>query len=128
MTNTAIIGLGSNIDPQKNIPAARKLLAREFRVLKESAFIRTKPIGYSEQDDFINGSVYLETSLERAELKQKLKEFEGKLGREVSTIKYGPRSIDLDIIVYNGKVVDKDFYERDFLKRAALELIPELEY
>src|SRR5262245_20398342 len=99
MTNTAIIGLGSNIDPQKNILAARKLLAQEFRILKESSFIRTKPIGYTEQDDFINGSVYLETSLDRPALKQKLKDLEGKLGREVSSIKFGPRTIDLDIIV-----------------------------
>jgi len=126
--NTAVVGLGSNIDPEKNIEQARRVLAKEFGVLKESAFIRTKPIGYSEQDDFINGSVFLKTPLTHPELKQKLKELEKNLGREVSAIKFGPRTIDMDIIVFNGKVVDKDFYERDFLKNAALELIPELEY
>ena len=128
MKNTAVIGLGSNIDPQKNIPAARRLLAQEFLVLKESAFIRTKPVGFSEQEDFINGSVYVETPLKRPELKEKLKDLEKRLGREVSPIKYGPRSIDMDIIVFNSKVVDKDFYEREFLQKAVLELIPDLEY
>jgi len=128
MKNTAIIGLGSNIDPQKNIPAARRLLAHEFHVLKESAFVRTKPIGYSDQDDFINGSVHLETPLKLQELKEKLKQLEKRLGREVSPIKYGPRSIDMDIIVFNGKVVDDDFYEREFLRNAVLELLPEFEY
>jgi 2-amino-4-hydroxy-6-hydroxymethyldihydropteridine diphosphokinase len=126
--NTAIIGLGSNIDPERNIASARKILAEEFHVLKESTFIRTKPIGYQEQDDFINGSVYLETGLPQEELKHKLKDLEKQLGREASKIKFGPRTIDLDIVIYNGKVVDRDFYEREFLKKAALELIPQLKY
>ena len=128
MNHTVIVGLGSNIDPQKNIPAARRLLAQEFHVLKESAFVRTKPIGYSDQEDFVNGSVYLETSLKQDALKTKLKQLEKLLGREVSAIKFGPRTIDMDIVVFNGKVVNKDFYERDFLKKAVLELLPDLEY
>ena len=72
--------------------------------------------------------MYVETPLKHQELKQKLKDLEKRLGREVSPIKYGPRSIDMDIIVYNGKIVDKDFYDREFLQKAVLELIPGLEY
>ncbi|HLF18468.1 MAG TPA: 2-amino-4-hydroxy-6-hydroxymethyldihydropteridine diphosphokinase [Candidatus Omnitrophota bacterium] len=126
--NTAVIGIGSNISPQKNVKKAKNLLAQTFHVLKESAFIQTKPVGYTDQGDFINGSVYIETALPIEKLSQKMKKLEKQLGRSASPIKYGPRTIDLDIVVFNGEVVDHDFYERDFLKNAVLELIPDLRY
>ncbi len=126
--NKAIIGLGSNIDPKRNIDAAREILKEQFTLLAESNFIQTKPVGYTNQDDFINGAVYIETPLEAPTLKEELKNIEKKLGRSSSTIKYGPRTIDLDIVVFNNQITDQDFYERDFLKNAVLELLPTLEY
>lgn len=126
--NTAIIGLGSNINPAYNIEKALEQLSREFNIVKKSAFIQTKPIGYTDQEDFINGSILIHTKLSYDELKQILKNMEITLGRTTSSIKHGPRTIDLDIIVYNNKVTDQDFYQRDFLKNATLELIPQLEY
>ncbi|MGE0267184.1 MAG: 2-amino-4-hydroxy-6-hydroxymethyldihydropteridine diphosphokinase [Candidatus Omnitrophota bacterium] len=128
MKNQAVIGLGSNIDPQANIEKARLLLRENFRVLGESDFIQTKPIGYTQQDDFINGSVHIETDLSREELTQRLKLLEQTLERKRSEIKSGPRTIDLDVIVFNKTVVDQDFYERDFLKKSVLQLIPNLDY
>lgn len=128
MKNQAIIGLGSNIDPHSNIKKARGLLNKEFQVLGESEFIQTKPIGYTQQDDFINGSVHIETDLHLEALIIRLKELEQLLERKRSELKSGPRTIDLDVIVFNGKVVDLDFYERDFLKRSVLQLIPNLDY
>ena len=50
------------------------------------------------------------------------------LGRVASAERFGPRTIDLDIVVWNGKVVDKDFYSRDYLKESVLELLPDLQY
>lgn len=126
--NKAVIGFGSNIDPEKNIAKARHLITNAFTILGESEFVRTKPVGFTEQDDFINGSMHIETELKFEQLKQTLKEIEGRLGRKVSSIKFGPRTIDLDIVIFNGKVVDQDFYERDFLKNSVLELIPDLKY
>ncbi len=128
MGNKCVIGLGSNIDPDSNITKARDLLKTEFRVLKESQFVQTSPIGYSDQDDFINGAVYLETDLSLEALGRRLKELEDTLGRQRSPIKHGPRTIDLDVVVFNGEIIDKDFYERDFLKQSVLELIPTLVY
>ena len=61
-------------------------------------------------------------------LKKKLTEIEKRMGRKKSNIKYGPRTIDLDIVVFNNKVLDKDFYQRDFLKNSCLELLPNLDY
>lgn len=126
--NRAVIGLGSNIDPTQNIKKARALLKEHFHVLRESSFVQTKPFGYTQQADFINGCVYIETDLDEIKIKVKLKSLEKELGREVSPIKYGPRSIDMDIVVFNQRVVDRDFYQRDFLKRAVLELLPQLKY
>ena len=126
--NKVVVALGSNIDPQKNIEEACQSLKRNFTFLKQSKFIQTAPIGYTDQDDFINGSVLLQTNLSQEEFKAALKAMEKELGREKSTIPYGPRTIDLDIVVFNGKIVDQDFYERGFVKDAVLELLPDLEY
>jgi len=126
--NKAVIGLGSNIDPKENIAKARELLKNRFCVIGESAFVRTKPVGFTQQDDFINGSVCIETDQSEAKLKKLLKSMEKKLGRRASRIKFGPRTIDMDIVVFNGRVVDNDFYEREFLKSSVLELLPELNY
>jgi len=126
--NKAIIGLGSNINPEENIQKAAKLLAEYFHVLNQSRFIKTKPIGYVDQADFINGTVFLETDLNQEQLTASLKNIENQLGRKRSEIKFGPRTIDLDIIVFNDKIVDQDFYERDFVQKSTLELVPDLKY
>ncbi len=126
--NKAIIGLGSNINPQENIAKARAALADQFTVVAESTFIETEPVGYTDQDNFINGSVHIETGLAQEALKAKLRQMEDELGRVRSEIKFGPRSIDLDIIVFNNQIIDDDFYSRDFIKNAVLELIPDLEF
>jgi len=126
--NKAIIGLGSNINPTENIKKARALLKAQFHLLQESSYVQTKPFGYTQQDDFINGCAYIETPLNEIELKARLKALEKELGREVSPIKFGPRTIDMDIVIFNDRVVDQDFYRRDFLKQAVLELLPQLKY
>lgn len=126
--NRAVIALGSNIEPQENIGRSKKLLARAYHVLAESQFITTQPIGDTDQNDFINGVVLLETPLAFDELKKTLKKMEVQLGRHEETAKFGPRTIDLDIVVWNGKVVDQDFYDRDYLKRSVLGLCPSLRY
>ncbi len=126
--NTAIIGLGSNIEPQKNIKHARNFLAQEFKVLDESHFVTTKPIGTTTQPDFLNGAVLIETNLMQDIMRNRLKEIEKILGRTSSPDRYGPRVIDLDILVWNDEVINPDFYERDFVKDEVLELLPELKY
>lgn len=124
--NKAVIGLGSNIDPQINIPAARHILAQKFKVLKESTFKQTKAIGPISQPDFINGAVLLETELNEDQLTGGLKDIEQSLGRKRTDFRFGPRTIDLDIVVWNGVVVDPDFYSRDFLRESVLEILPSL--
>jgi len=126
--NTAVIGLGSNIDPKENILKAKEALAKAYIVVAQSAFRQTNPVGYLPQASYINGAVLIQTSLKQEELKASLKKIERQLGRRKDFSKYGPRSIDLDILIWNNRIVDRDFYTREFIRESVLELIPDLEY
>ncbi|MCY3624973.1 MAG: 2-amino-4-hydroxy-6-hydroxymethyldihydropteridine diphosphokinase [Candidatus Dadabacteria bacterium] len=125
--NTVIIGVGSNIDAERNVSVAKRMLGEKLRVLGESKFVRTKPIGSREQQDFLNGSLLIKTRLGCKQLKTLLKGVEVSLGRGVGEDRYGPRKMDLDILVWNGEIVDPDVYQREFLRRSVIELCPELE-
>ena len=127
MPHEVVIGLGSNIDPEANLEQAVQELKSRFKVSKRSKWIRTKPIGIQDQPDFYNGALLMETELEQQSLKKELKRIEDLLGRDRSLPKFGPRTIDLDILIWNKKVVDEDYYERDFLRKGVEEIIPGLE-
>ncbi len=124
--NQAVIGVGSNIDPENNIAKARHLVSRHFNILKASSFVVTKPIGFSIQPDFQNGAWLIECREDLQRLTESLHEIEKQLKRVRTENKNGPRTIDLDVIVWNNKIIDKDVYTRDFLKESLLELCPEL--
>ena len=125
--NQVIIGVGSNIRPEENIAGARDRIASQHRLMAASAFVETEPIGYADQPKFLNGAFRIETSFDFKTLKEWLLETEKALGRRRGKNKYGPRTIDLDIVVWNGKIVDEDFYNRKFLRDAVLEVWPGVE-
>ena len=127
MPHEVVIGLGSNIDPEANLEQAVQELKSRFKVSKRSQWTRTKPIGIKDQPDFYNGALLMETELEQQSLKKELKRIEEILGRDRSLPKFGPRTIDLDILIWNKKVVDEDYYERDFLRKGVEEIISDLE-
>lgn len=116
--NVAVIGIGSNINPEKNIPLALKLLGDHMTVEKVSELVTTPPIGITSQPDFVNGAVRVTTHLSRQELERVLKTTEDLTGRDRSLPRFGPRTIDLDLVVWNQEIVDPDYYTRDFLKKA----------
>lgn len=124
--NRVVIGVGSNIDPDKNIPAARERIAREHKVFAESQFVETEPVGFEDQPNFVNGAVLIGTQMERDELNDWLHEVERELGRVRGENRFGPRTIDLDVVVWNGEIVDGNVYDRPFLRQAVLELRPDL--
>jgi len=124
--NRVIIGLGSNIDPKQNIERAVECIDDAHRVLALSSLVETEPIGVTDQPKFLNGAVLIETRLTRDELNGWLRQLEADLGRVRTSRKYGPRTIDLDIVVWNGRIVHRDVRERDFLRRAVLEVAPDL--
>ena len=126
MPYEVVIGLGSNINPEANLEQAVLELKSRFKVSKRSQWTRTKPIGIQDQPDFYNGALLMETELEQQSLKKELKRIEDILGRDRSLPKFGPRTIDLDILIWNKEVVDEDYYERDFLRKGVEEIIPDL--
>ncbi len=121
--NDCIIGIGSNINPIENIRKMLCLLSKDHLVRKHSKWIKTKPIGITNQEDFINGAVRLRTHHCREEFNLYLKQLEDKMGRDRSQSKFGPRIIDLDIVVWNDEIVDEDYHSRDFLKKSVDELL-----
>ncbi len=123
--NNAVIAAGSNIQPVKNVELAEKQLSELGILLKKSKFFFTKPLLYENQDDFYNGVFFLQTAYCKSKLKQKLKSIEKKLGRVRTKNKNGPRTIDLDIVLFNGQIIDKDVFTRDFIKFPIIEILPE---
>ncbi len=103
--NTVYISFGGNKgDALGNIKAAVAALGRAGRVTAISPLFKTKPEGFLEQEDFINGALRLSTTLPPQELLAELKKIETALGRKPA-FKNAPREIDLDIIFYNDSVL-----------------------
>ena len=124
--NIALISAGSNLNPAENIEKAKVYLSREFSRIAFSKNRITQPVGFVDQPDFINAVFYITTNKGKRALKFTLHEIEDRLGRVRTGNKYGPRTIDLDIVVWNGKIVDDDVYTRDFLKELVVEMMPEM--
>ncbi|MFA6483703.1 MAG: 2-amino-4-hydroxy-6-hydroxymethyldihydropteridine diphosphokinase [Bacteroidales bacterium] len=120
--NTCIIGIGSNIDAVANIKEMLEILGSRVKIIKTSSFIQTKPIGITQQPDFTNGAVKIETPLSQEELKNMLISIEDQLGRNRQLPKFGPRTMDLDIVTWNGEIVDDDYYTRSFLRATVDEI------
>ncbi len=121
--HSAIIGVGSNLNPDKNIKKAESLLSEDHNFISKSKFVKTEPIGNNHQPDFLNGAFLIETKLEFEEFKNYLKSVEKKLGRTDAHKNQNPRPIDLDIVVWDLSIVESDFFTRSFVKEAVLDLI-----
>lgn len=105
MAIIAYIGLGSNMgNKTANCQMAVEHLAEAGRIISVSSFYYTEPVGYKEQEDFINAVAILETNRSPAELMSICRAIEDRLGRR-RTVRWGPRTIDLDILLYGDLVV-----------------------
>jgi len=120
--NDCIIGIGSNIEADIHIPEMLSQLALDVELVQVSQLVQTKPIGITEQADYTNGAVRIRTEMSLETLSSFLKQLEDRLGRDRRQKKFGPRSIDLDILIWNDTIVDPDYYTRDFLRESAAEL------
>ncbi|MBN1764268.1 MAG: 2-amino-4-hydroxy-6-hydroxymethyldihydropteridine diphosphokinase [Sedimentisphaerales bacterium] len=120
--NQAIIAVGANIAPEENIARAEDILKIEHTFLAGSDFVKTAPRGFPDQDDFLNGAFCIQTDMELEALRCYLKNVEARLGRIRTSNKNGPRTIDLDVVVFNGAIVDEDYYRYDFVKNAVEDI------
>lgn len=105
------LGLGSNVgDKRSNIAQALRWLASKSEVVAVSALYRTAPVGYLDQDWFLNGAAQLRSTLTPEELLGEIREIERRLDRR-RTIINGPRTIDVDILYFGDQVVAIDDLE-----------------
>ena len=114
--------------PIENIANAERHIQKNHTFIKKAPIMRTKPIGYAKQSDFLNTAFLVETDMELLDFNEYLKSVEGKLKRIKTGNVNGPRTIDMDIVVWNERIVDKDIHQRDFLKQSVLELLPNLDF
>lgn len=129
------LGLGSNLgDREANIHKALEMLnARGVKILKLSSIIETDPVGGPPQGRFFNAAARGETSLKPHDLLKICHSIEADLGR-VRTIENGPRTIDVDILLYGDlKIITPELtiphprmFEREFVMRPLKEIMPEL--
>lgn len=132
------IGLGANLgDREATIRTALRRLQdhEEIEVQRVSRLRETDPVGYEDQPQFLNGVARLQTTLEPRELLTVLLDLERDLGRTRHGPRFGPRTIDLDILLYDDRVVDEPglrvphprIAERAFVLEPLAELDPGLD-
>ncbi len=135
MTVRAAIALGSNLDdPEAHVTRGFEDIAAlpETKLLARSSLYRTQPVGYADQPDFVNACALVETSLEPRALLTGLMEIEKAHGR-TRGIRNGPRTLDLDIVLYGDRVArEPDLtiphpraLERDFVLKPLREVWPD---
>lgn len=136
MENLAYIALGSNMgDRFEYLKKAIFLLNshEEIRVVNTSSIYETDPVGYTDQDQFLNMAVQVITRLKPHELLDECLRIEEELGRK-REIRWGPRTLDLDILLYNQENIETEkltiphprMSERAFVILPLLEMDPKL--
>jgi 2-amino-4-hydroxy-6-hydroxymethyldihydropteridine diphosphokinase len=132
----AFVGLGSNLEnPVAQLAGAIAELAAlpDTQLVAQSPFYRSKPVGPQDQPDFINGCVWLQTSLDPLALLDQLQAIEQAHGRE-RLQHWGPRTLDLDMLLFGDRTIDHprlqvphpELPNRDFVLRPLLDLEPQL--
>ncbi len=131
----AAIALGSNMDdPEAQVRRAFDEVGAlpQTKLLARSRLHRTAPVGYAAQPDFVNACALVETSLAPRALLEQLLAIERRHGR-VRTIANGPRTLDLDLILYGDRRIDEPgltvphprAHEREFVLKPLLEVWPD---
>jgi 2-amino-4-hydroxy-6-hydroxymethyldihydropteridine diphosphokinase len=131
----AAIALGSNLDdPEAHVRRGFEDLASlpGTKVIARSKLYRTAPVGYADQPDFVNACALVGTSLAPRALLDELLAIEKRHGR-VRGIPNGPRTLDLDIILYGDRAIDEPglciphprAHEREFVMKPLLEVWPD---
>jgi 2-amino-4-hydroxy-6-hydroxymethyldihydropteridine diphosphokinase len=134
MSHSVFIALGSNLgDRSSNLEAALEALPPSVRILLRSPIYETEPWGRTDQPVFLNQVIQAETDLPPQDLLVYLKRLEEQLGRQ-PTYQYGPRKIDLDILLYDDLVLETPtltiphprMAERAFVLTPLADLAPDL--
>ncbi|MCY4210974.1 MAG: 2-amino-4-hydroxy-6-hydroxymethyldihydropteridine diphosphokinase [Gammaproteobacteria bacterium] len=132
------IGLGSNLDnPAARLDAALVALDTipDTNLVRHSSYYRSKPLGPSGQPDYLNAAALLACSLPAPQLLRQLQDIENHQGRVRNGPRWGPRTLDLDILLYGNEIIDEpelvvphpQIKYRNFVLMPLLELAPGLD-
>jgi len=131
---TVYLGIGSNLGNREEncLRAIGLLKAKGVRIKKQSSQYETEPEGVKDQPHFINMAVEIKTDLSPRKLLETLKTIEKEMGRK-ETVKWGPRVIDLDILLYDGLIIAEPdlkiphplMHERTFVLKPLSEIAPD---
>jgi len=125
----AWLDLGSNLERNSSLRRAIHLLARDFQLLRTSQVYETAPVGFADQPNFYNLCAEIETPLSAAEIRLQLRRLEDEMGRVRGANKYGPRNIDIDLVLHEVEVDEKlphpQVEEALFVLLPLCELIPD---
>lgn len=135
----AYIAIGSNLaSPLEQVNAAVQAISEipQSRLVKVSAFYRTPPLGPQDQPDYLNAAVVLETSLNAETLLDNTQRIELQQGRQRKAERWGPRTLDLDIMLFGDEVINTDrltvphydMKNRGFMLWPLWEVAPELTF
>lgn len=133
----AYVAIGSNLDdPRSQVEVAIRELAAldRCRLVARSRLYRTRPLGPQDQPDFINAAAGLLTQLDPRELLRALKQIEAKLGRAQPVVRWGPRRIDLDLLLQgDARIEEADLVvphaglpQRNFVLYPLRDIAPDL--
>ena len=133
------IAIGSNLaSPLEQVNAAVQALGEipQSRLVQVSAFYRTPPLGPQDQPDYLNAAVVLETSLDAETLLDNTQRIELQQGRQRKAERWGPRTLDLDIMLFGDEVINTDrltvphydMKNRGFMLWPLWEVAPELTF
>ncbi|NWF35235.1 2-amino-4-hydroxy-6-hydroxymethyldihydropteridine diphosphokinase [Mariprofundus sp. KV] len=117
-----LIGMGSNIEPEQNLRLAAIALRRDFEEVCFSAVYHSPAVGM-EGADFLNACCRVESELPASQLKARLKALEDAQGRDRSEGSWRPRTLDLDVLMYDGQVLDDELYRYAHAYVPAAELV-----
>jgi 2-amino-4-hydroxy-6-hydroxymethyldihydropteridine diphosphokinase len=120
--NTAIIMLGSNTNAEQNIDLAKEKISEFYEIVSVSSPLITKPHGKHYKSDFRNEAIKLLSDETAEETKATFKQIEIELGRTPENKKQGVMPIDIDLIYWNGTVLNQDYERFDFVKQCTDEI------
>ena len=137
LCHIAYISVGSNLGQKldncrKGIAALTR--STDIRLIDQSSIYRTEPVDYQDQDWFVNYVVKIETKLDPLSLLEFIKSIEYAAGRVRDTIRFGPRVLDLDIILFDDLVVDDSkltiphprMHKRRFVLKPICDIDPDI--
>lgn len=122
----AILLLGSNIQPRENLRQALEILRTLCEVSRASGIYQTKAVG-SSGPDFLNQAVLIRTDLSKEEIKEKIATpIEVALRRDRVGDRYAPRTIDVDLVILNGEVLDEKVWTEQFSAQPVSDIAPDM--